>query len=70
MTTYKTFNAYMERKNGYGQYFLVLETKKDGRVIKTQLQHSTDSQLWDDLSEVENGSIEHRRIMRIIKNRF
>ena len=69
MKNYKTFAAYMERGSGYGQYSLVLENLRFGSVIEKQKCHSTDSCLWDKFTEVEAGSIEHRRLMRVIKRR-
>jgi len=52
---------YMERASGYGQYKIVKKTPK-GKITKV---HSTDSQLWDRISD---GYALQKKLASIFKN--
>ena len=51
----------MERASGYGQYKIVKKTPK-GKITKV---HSTDSQLWDRISD---GYALQKKLASIFKN--
>lgn len=45
-------SASMERAGGYGQYKIIVELETLGTIAK----HSTDSQLFDTLTDLENNA--------------
>lgn len=49
----------MRKSHGYGQYKIVADV--EGAGIKKQYSfHSTDSQLWDDMKEIDSEIFESR----------
>lgn len=49
----KIFNASMKKASGYGQYTILLEVFFEGNKIVSL--HSTDSQLFDKLTDLDNN---------------